>query len=241
MRTSTKQLRTHQADEVTLTVPLPASLERGTLIGKQGAYTKRLEATYDVRINFPKADEASNDITIRGGQKGALAAKKELVDLIEFSKEHGNVVTFIVSVKSLPRILGKAGAQINEIKEETQVSIDIDQASDDAVTAEVTLRGTKAGTQAAKASILAIAKDVDGEARLTLDIPREYHTTLIGSGGQSSQFLTFLPSLVHDLVFILFFFQSVSSSPAVEDRPRRACRATPCASHARATNQTATR
>lgn len=178
----------YQADEVTLTLPLPASLERGTLIGKQGAYTKRLEATYDVRINFPKPDDASTDITIRGGQKGASAAKKELVDLIEFTKEHGNVVTFTVSVKSLPRILGKAGAQINEIKEETLVSVDIDQQSDDAITAEVTLRGTKAGTQAAKTKILAIAKDVDGEARLTLDIPREYHTTLIGSGGSSSAF-----------------------------------------------------
>lgn len=176
-----------QADEVTLTLPIPAHVERGTLIGKQGAYTKRLEAMYDVRINFPKGDDASNDIVIRGGQKGASAAKKELVDLIEFNKEHGNVLTFTVSVKSLPRILGKAGAQINEIKEETLVTVDIDQASDDAITAEVTLKGTKAGTQAAKAAILAIAKDVDGEARLTLDIPREYHTTLIGSGGSSSE------------------------------------------------------
>ncbi|KAK4705915.1 hypothetical protein P7C70_g280, partial [Phenoliferia sp. Uapishka_3] len=173
------------ADEVTLTVPIPASLERGTLIGKQGAYMKRLETNYDVRINFPKAGDSSNDITIRGGQKGASAAKKELVDLIDFSKEHGQVVTFTVSVKSLPRVLGKAGATINEIKEDNQVTVDIDQASDDAITAEVTLRGTKAGTQAAKAAILAIAKDVDGEARLTLDIPREFHTTLIGSGGSS--------------------------------------------------------
>ncbi|KAM0748974.1 hypothetical protein T439DRAFT_58756 [Meredithblackwellia eburnea MCA 4105] len=173
------------ADEVTLSIPLPASLDRGSLIGKQGTYIKRLESTYEVHINFPRSDEPGTDIVIRGPQKGATAAKKELVDLIEFSKEHGHVVTFTVSVKSLPRILGKGGASINEIKEETQVSVDIDQESDEAATAEVTLRGTKAGTAKAKTLIQAIAKDVDDEARLTVEIPREFHTTLIGSGGSN--------------------------------------------------------
>lgn len=131
----------------------------------------------------------SNEITIRGSKQGAGAAKKELVDLIAYEQENGNLVTFTVSVKSLPRILGKGGVQVNQIKDETAVTVDIDQAGDDAVTASITLRGTKAGTQEAKKKILAIAKEVDDESRMTIEIPRAFHTTLIGSGGSSSAFL----------------------------------------------------
>lgn len=90
-----------------------------------------------------------------------------------------------MSVKSLPRILGKAGATINEIKDDNNVQIDVDQAGDAATTANISIRGTKADIAKAKTAIQAIAKEVDDEARLTISIPREYHTTLIGSGGSA--------------------------------------------------------
>lgn len=168
------------------------------MIGKQGIYLKRLETTYDVRINFPKdrknadASEAADsrtgasEISIRGARKGAEGAKKELVDLMEYEKENGNVVVFTVSTKSLPRILGKGGVSINAIKEETNVQLDIDQGKNESDTATVTLRGTKTGTQKAKSLVLAIAKEVDDESVLTLSVPREFHTTLIGAGGSNS-------------------------------------------------------
>lgn len=106
--------------------------------------------------------------------------------LIAYEQENGNVVTFTVSVKALPRILGKAGSQVNQIKEDTGVqSVDVDQQGDEATSATVTLRGTKSGTKKAREAIEAIAKEVDNEARFTIQIPREYHTTLIGSGGSS--------------------------------------------------------
>lgn len=153
----------------------------------------RLETNYDVKINFPKAGKSSNDTTekneivIRGPKKGAEAAKKELVDLMDYEKENGNVVSFVVVSKALPRILGKAGATINGIKEETGVnSIDVDQ-EEEGPSATITLKGTKSGTTKAKAMILAIAKEVEDEAKLTIEIPREYHTTLIGAGGASSK------------------------------------------------------
>lgn len=195
---------TQIADEVTLTIPLPASLERGSLIGKQGTYLKRLEDKYEVRINFPRdgrkggnADDDdsprpsasnSNEITIRGPKKGADAAKGELVALIAYEQENGNVVTFTVSTKALPRILGKGGASINQIKDDTGVaSVDVDQENDDSPTSTITVRGTKSATKKAQDAILAIAKEVDSEARFTVNVPKEYHTTLIGAGGSSSE------------------------------------------------------
>ncbi|KAK4054370.1 hypothetical protein OIO90_003603 [Microbotryomycetes sp. JL221] len=184
------------ADEVTLTIPLPPTLERGSLIGKQGAYLKRLEDKYEVRVNFPrdnrKGDDddedtspaGSSEIIIRGPKKGADAAKGELVALIAYEQEHGNTSSFTVSRKALPRILGKAGASINQIRDDSGVqSVDVDQDGDDV--AAITLKGTKDSIKKAKLAIQAIAKEVDDEARFTMQIPKEYHTTLIGAGGSS--------------------------------------------------------
>ncbi|GAA5935504.1 Scp160p [Sporobolomyces koalae] len=194
-----KSTATKMADEITLTIPLPTSLDRGSLIGKQGTYLKRLEDKYEVRINFPRnnakssddqpsgsATSSSSEIVIRGPSKGAQAAKGELVDLISYEKEHGNTVSFTVSVKALPRILGRGGAQINSIKDETGVaSVDVDQESPEDQEATITLRGTKASIKSARQEIEKIAKEVDDEARIEIEIPKEYHTTLIGSGGSS--------------------------------------------------------
>ncbi|GAA5992281.1 hypothetical protein JCM10908_000405 [Rhodotorula pacifica] len=193
-----RSLATRMADETTLSLPLPSSLDRGSLIGKQGTYLKRLEEKYDVRINFPrdgrKADDASSapstpsssEITIRGPSKGAKAAQGELVALIEYEKEHGNTSVFEVPVKALPRILGRGGAQVNQIKDDTGVaSVDVDQKSQEAATATITLRGTKSAIKKAREAIEAIANEVQDELRLELDIPREYHMTLIGSGGSN--------------------------------------------------------
>ena len=194
-----RSLAIRMADETTLSLPLPSSLDRGSLIGKQGTYLKRLEEKYDVRINFPrdgrKADDASSsapstpsssEITIRGPSKGAKAAQGELVALIEYEKEHGNTSVFEVPVKALPRILGRGGTQINHIKDDTGVaSVDVDQKSQEATTATITLRGTKSAIKKAREAIEAIANEVQDELRLELDIPREYHMTLIGSGGSN--------------------------------------------------------
>ncbi|GAA6042314.1 hypothetical protein JCM8097_003839, partial [Rhodosporidiobolus ruineniae] len=185
------------ADEVTLTIPLPASLDRGSLIGKQGVFLKRVESKYEVRVNFPRSGKAdadddtpatssSSEIVIRGPSKGAQAAKAEFVALIEYEKEHGNVAAFDVPVKALPRILGRGGSQINQIKDDTGVaSLDVNQEDSEASVATVTLRGTKAAIKKAREAVEQIAKEVQDEARLEIDIPKEYHTTLIGSGGSS--------------------------------------------------------
>ncbi|GAA6056085.1 hypothetical protein JCM3770_001962 [Rhodotorula araucariae] len=189
-----QSLATRMADEVTLAIPLAASLDRGSLIGKQGSFLKRLEDRYDVRINFPRGGKGADDsapatpqeITIRGPSKGAKAAQGELVALIEYEKEHGNVVSFSVPVKALPRILGRGGSQVNQIKDDTGVaSLDVDQETSESTTATVTLRGTKSAIKKAREAVEKIALEVQDELRLELDVPREYHTTLIGSGGSS--------------------------------------------------------
>ncbi|MCO5598726.1 hypothetical protein L7F22_052824 [Adiantum nelumboides] len=185
------------ADEATVTINVPASLH-GSIIGQGGKYVTRLQDNYGVRINFPSqsaSDDAKSDrpqkpdeVVIKGGKKGVEGAKAELLDLIEYEKENNNVINVPVSTKSIARIMGKGGANVNRIRDETGAQIDVDRedasgtASD---TTNIRLRGTKKAIAEAKTAILAVAADVDSESSFAVSIPSRFHAQLIGPGGQN--------------------------------------------------------
>ncbi len=103
---------------------------------------------------------------------------------VEFEKESNNVLKFTVPTKSVARILGRGGASINEIKDNTDAQIDVDKASDDSSLTNITVRGSKKAIAAAKTAILAISDQVTDEVNVTLNIENRFHRTLIGAGGQ---------------------------------------------------------
>ncbi|KAG1138557.1 hypothetical protein G6F37_007646 [Rhizopus arrhizus] len=81
------------ADQVTLSIKVPQDFHR-YLIGPNGRYVKKLEDKYNVFIKFPKTNRGDespsgnpDEIIVRGGKKGANAAKEELVELYEYEKE----------------------------------------------------------------------------------------------------------------------------------------------------------
>ncbi|PLW46609.1 hypothetical protein PCASD_07399 [Puccinia coronata f. sp. avenae] len=179
------------ADEVTVTLPIAAGLDRGALIGKGGMYITRLQDTHMVHINMPrnrKEDNAANghdaDITIRGPRKGVEAVKRELIELMEYEREQGNTASMDISTKSVSRIVGKRGAQAEKIKEDSGLqSLDIDKLDSSEGVSRVTMKGSKAAIVAAKKMINSIVQTVDDECFARVKIPRAYHQALIGRGG----------------------------------------------------------
>jgi polyribonucleotide nucleotidyltransferase len=106
---------------------------------------------------------------------------------VDYEKETNHTLKFTVPTRAVARILGKGGASINEIKNETDAQIDIEKSSEDsapASVANVTVRGTKKAIAAAKAAILAIADTVGEEVTMTVTIESKFHRILIGAGGQ---------------------------------------------------------
>ena len=106
------------------------------------------------------------------------------IQAVEFEKESNNVVKFTVPARSVARILGKAGATINDIKDASGVQIDVDKAQEDNDNANISIRGTKKAIAEAKAAIVAIADQVAEETTATIDVPSKFHRTIIGAGGQ---------------------------------------------------------
>lgn len=181
------------ADETSLTLKVPSHLH-GSIIGQGGKYVTRLQENYSVRINFPqqgdgdkRSDQNADEIVIKGGKKGVEGARAELLELIEYEKENNNVVTVPVSTKSIARIMGRGGVNVNRIRDETDAQVDVDR-EDGKAAGDVTmirLRGTKQAIAAAKKEILSVAADVDSEATYALQIPARFHGQLIGPGGQN--------------------------------------------------------
>ncbi|KAF8578707.1 SCP160 protein [Ramaria rubella] len=184
------------ADETSEILRIPRQYH-SSIIGQSGKYVMRLEDKYSVKITFPRdSDEhaeagksrenlKTDEVLVKGGKKGVAGAKAEIMDAVEFEKESNNTLKFTVPTRAVARILGKGGASINEIKNETDAQIDIDKASEDASPfANVTLRGTKKSIAAAKAAIMAIADSVGDEITVTVTIESKFHRSLIGAGGQ---------------------------------------------------------
>jgi polyribonucleotide nucleotidyltransferase len=182
------------ADETSEVLKIPSQYH-SSLIGQSGKYAIRLEEKYGVKITFPRQSAEngegrtreqlkSDEVLIKGGKKGVAGAKSELLDATEFEKESNNTLKFTVPSRAVARILGKGGASINEIKDNTGAQIDVDKNDDSGSVTHITVRGTKKAVAEAKTAILAISDQVGEEVTVSVTIESKFHRTLIGGGGQ---------------------------------------------------------
>ncbi|KAG2150530.1 hypothetical protein DEU56DRAFT_33581 [Suillus clintonianus] len=183
------------ADETSEVLKIPNQYH-AQLIGQSGKYAIRLEENYGVKITFPRSSGENgegktreqlkpDEVLIKGGKRGVASAKSELLEALEFEKENNKVLTFDVPSRSVSRILGKGGASIHEIKDDTGAQIDVDKTGDGSSSVtQITVRGTKEAINAAKSAILAIADQVGEEITASLVIEPKFHRTIIGAGGQ---------------------------------------------------------
>ncbi|KAG5221278.1 Vigilin [Salix suchowensis] len=182
------------ADETSEILKIPAQFHP-SLIGQSGKYAIRLEDKYSVKITFPRSTPdngegrtreqlKADEVLVKGGRKGVASAKQELLDALQFEKEANEVIKFSVPNRAVARILGRGGATVNEIKNNTGAAIDVVKGSDADPNTSITLRGTSAAINEAKAAILEISNSVVEEVTETVNIETKFHRTIIGAGGQ---------------------------------------------------------
>ncbi|RHZ71430.1 hypothetical protein Glove_258g36 [Diversispora epigaea] len=186
-------------DSATECLKIPSEYHK-SLIGARGRYVKRLEEKYGVHIRFPKTrdsvEEGEEDIDaqkpdeviIKGRKKGVNDAKAELMDLLDYEKDHANSVKFTVPSQYLPYIVGRNGVKITDIKDETMTRIDIGkpELSEDGQEQQivsVVIQGTKDDINNAKNKILNIVSELEKQTTITMNIDPQYHKYLIGPGG----------------------------------------------------------
>lgn len=157
------------------------------LLGPQGAYRNRLQEKYNVRIFFPRNEEV---VTIRGPSRGVAKAYQELEALLDFEMENGHKSVIKVPAEHVPRIIGKNGDMINDIRADFGVEMDfLQKASDPQVQesgeVELEITGSRQAIKDATKKVTDIVAEASDFVKETLDIDRKYHKSIVGSGGRT--------------------------------------------------------
>ncbi|KAG9290830.1 hypothetical protein G9A89_010979 [Geosiphon pyriformis] len=188
-------------DATILHLSIPAEYHK-SLIGVGGRYVKRLEEKYGVHIRFPKNNhkegyeeteedgdaQKSDEVIIKGGKRGVADAKAEMMELLEWEKDHDNSLNFTIPAVCLPHVVGRGGAKITEIKDDTFTRIDIGppgspQNNPDETMVNVMIHGTKSDIVKAQEAILQIVRELENQTTITMNIDPQHHKYLIGPGG----------------------------------------------------------
>ncbi|XP_063043229.1 vigilin isoform X2 [Engraulis encrasicolus] len=153
-----------------------------TIIGQKGEKIKEVRDKFpEVIINFPDPSQKSDIVQLRGPknevEKCGKFLQKMIADLIENS--------FSISVPIFKQfhknIIGKGGANIKKIREETNTKIDLPTENSDSEMIVIT--GKKANCEAARERILTIQRDLANIKETEVTIPAKLHNSLIGSKG----------------------------------------------------------
>lgn len=187
-------------DKATVRLLVPQQFH-STIIGSGGESVRRLESRYDVRIMFPKsfksnsdaageADSSNNkqgpnEVIIKGGKKGVEEARSEIVALLKYEESKSHTATISVAAKAVEFMFRNASKEIKQLREDSQVRIDIPQRPDEnsEETVLIKIRGTQEEVKNAKAVLSKIVKDAEQMTVRKITIDKKYHRSLIGQGG----------------------------------------------------------
>ena len=117
---------------------------------------------------------------LRGSSEDVESLAERILAFIEAEKqdelERGYTLSFDFPQKFANVLIGKKGDNINKMREEFDVDIQINEG-------KVELKGPKAKAEAAKVKILALGKKLEDETTHVLKIKPQYHREMIGAKG----------------------------------------------------------
>ena len=175
---------------ITAEVSIPFEFHR-YIIGQKGKEVREMMHEYDVNIRVPAADQESDIILISGVPSHVEKAKAGMADkliMLEAGKEDRMKRSFEVTVEVKPeyhpKIIGRAGAVINKMREDYKVNIQLP--SKGAENQEIiTITGYEADANAAKDAILKIVNQYESMIKEEVQIDPRCHSMIIGRRGRT--------------------------------------------------------
>uniref|UniRef100_A0A8C2CZB6 Vigilin n=1 Tax=Cyprinus carpio TaxID=7962 RepID=A0A8C2CZB6_CYPCA len=163
-----------------------------TIIGQKGEKIKEVRDKFpEVIIIFPDQQQKSDIVQLRGPKNEVEKCAKFLQKLIAELVESSFSISVPIHKQFHKNIIGKGGANIKKIREETNTKIDLP--TENSNSEMIVITGKKSSCEAARDRILAIQKDFESLVFLShqqvnnfsveLQAKPEYHKFLIGRGG----------------------------------------------------------
>lgn len=165
----------------TTTVSAPAWIHK-YIIGRKGANIKQITQDLPkVHVEFTDITDKEGKIRIEGPPEEVETAQKSLEDLVRNLIGTLTFEEIVVDPKFYKHIIGKAGVNINRIKEETNVIINI---SDNDGKNIIRIEGNKEGVANAKRELEEMVHKLENEKERDIIIDRRFYKSLIGSKGE---------------------------------------------------------
>lgn len=200
-------------DETTHILKISPQFHRD-LIGGKGSQVLRLQDRYSVHINFPRTTVSANDnhsvvddasdagraprrrninqaadeVIIKGPKRGADEAREELLNLYQYIQNNSHTSTISVAQAQIPSLIGQGGRELDSMRLSTGAQIDIPGSRESSGggdgRVDIKIKGSKEQVQAAKKLLEAKVKIFDSSVSRTLDVDKQLHRAIIGSGGE---------------------------------------------------------
>lgn len=158
----------------------------GIIIGPKGEKIREIRERFNnVIVSFPDQGEKRDLVAIRGPKEDVEKAYNYLKqinkDLIE--SNHRQEVPIFKQFHKF--VIGKGGANIKKIKEETDTRIDLP--AEGSQSDNIVITGRKDAVEAAKEMILKIQNEMENIVQTDIMIDQKFHTSIIGAGGKLIQ------------------------------------------------------
>uniref|UniRef100_A0A8C5GDI4 Vigilin n=1 Tax=Gouania willdenowi TaxID=441366 RepID=A0A8C5GDI4_GOUWI len=174
---------------VTIEVEVPFELHR-YIIGQKGSGIRKMMEDYEVNIQVPAPDQQSDIIAITGleshldrAKEGLLERVKELQAEQEDRALRSFKLTITVDPKYHPKIIGRKGAVITNIRTEHDVNIQFPEKNDENQD-QITITGYEQKAIAARDAIQAIVDELEDMISEDITLDSRVHARIIGARGK---------------------------------------------------------
>lgn len=155
-----------------------------SIIGAKGARIREIREKFNqVAITFPNPSEKSDIVKIRGPKDDVDKCHKHLLKLVKELQESNFVMEVPIFKRFHKFIIGKGGANIKKIRDETQTEIDL-PAEGDENNDVIVITGKKENVTEACERIKKIQNELANIITEEITIPPKYYNSIIGAGGK---------------------------------------------------------
>jgi len=173
---------------IALEVEVPFEYHR-YIIGQNGSGVRKLMNAHDVMIKVPSSDQKSSVIVLTGTADNVASAKVGLEERVEEVREklkddelRSFELTVEVEPQFHPKIIGRKGAKIMQLRKDHSVNIQL-PGREDEDQSKITIKGYEANANAAKEAILSIVQEYMSMTKEDVRIDHRVHRMIIGRRG----------------------------------------------------------
>ncbi|XP_055631121.1 vigilin [Toxorhynchites rutilus septentrionalis] len=154
-----------------------------TIIGAKGDTIREIRDKHNqVQIIFPGPNDKSDIVRIRGPREDVDSCHKYLTKYVKELQKNSFVMEVPIFKQFHKYIIGKGGANIKKIRDETQTKIDLPAEGD--TNEMIVITGKKENVKEARDRIQKIQEELANIITEEIQIPPKYYNSLIGSGGK---------------------------------------------------------